>query len=92
LTGGQKSQSLLTSSPTSKENLSPILPLIVGEETKAVSISSVLRERGLFVPAIRYPTVARSAARLRITVAATHTAEDVLQLTAALSQIVNRKS
>ena len=92
LTGGQKSQRLLTSSPTSKENLSPILPLIVGEETEAVSISNVLRERGLFVPAIRYPTVARGTARLRITVAATHTAEDVLQLTGALEEIVNRKS
>jgi 8-amino-7-oxononanoate synthase len=71
---------------------SAILPLIVGDESKAVSLAKELRERGLFVPAIRYPTVARGAARLRITVTATHTAEDVSQLAAALEEIVNRKS
>jgi 8-amino-7-oxononanoate synthase len=71
---------------------SAILPLIVGGESKAVSLAKELHERGLFVPAIRYPTVARGAARLRITVTATHTAEDVSQLAAALEEIVNRKS
>jgi 8-amino-7-oxononanoate synthase len=71
---------------------SAIIPLIVGDESQAVAMASALRERGFFVPAIRYPTVARGAARLRITLTADHTAEDVGKLTMALSQIVNRQS
>jgi 7-keto-8-aminopelargonate synthetase-like enzyme len=43
-----------------------------------------LRERGIFVPAIRYPTVARGKARLRVTVTAAHTADDVQELAARL--------
>lgn len=71
---------------------SAIIPLIVGDESQAVATASALRERGLFVPAIRYPTVARGAARLRITLTADHSAEDVGELTKAISQIVNRQS
>ena len=71
---------------------SAIIPLIVGDESQAVATASALRERGFFVPAIRYPTVARGTARLRITLTADHTAEDVGKLTTALSQIVNRQS
>ena len=71
---------------------SAIIPLIVGDESQAVATASALRERGFFVPAIRYPTVARGAARLRITLTADHTAEDVGELTKGVSQIVNRQS
>lgn len=71
---------------------SAIIPLIVGDESQAVATASALRERGLFVPAIRYPTVARGAARLRITLTADHSAEDVGEVTKAISQIVNRQS
>src|SRR5437762_1402695 len=42
-----------------------ILPWFVGDAAKAVAFANTLRERGIFVPAIRYPTVARRAARLR---------------------------
>jgi len=71
---------------------SAIIPLIVGEESQAMATASALRELGFFVPAIRYPTVARGAARLRITVTAAHSAEDVGKLTLALSQSVIRPS
>ncbi len=71
---------------------SPILPLVIGDETKAVNVAGALRERNIFIPAIRYPTVARGAARLRITVTAGHSPGDISQLAAVLSQIVNRKS
>ena len=71
---------------------SAILPLIVGDESAAVSFAAELRKRGIFVPAIRYPTVARGSARLRFTVTAAHAAEDVATLTQVLTQIVNRKS
>lgn len=64
---------------------SAILPLIVGDEAAAVELAGRLREAGFFVPAIRYPTVARGAARLRVTVSATHTSEDMEGLLRALA-------
>ncbi len=51
---------------------SPILPLQVGSETDAANLATALRGAGFFAPAIRYPTVARGAARLRVTVSAAH--------------------
>ena len=51
----------------------PILPLIVGDEARAVAASKALYDAGFFVPAIRFPTVKRGEARLRISVSAAHT-------------------
>ena len=67
---------------------SAILPLIVGEEAKAVATMDHLREAGFFIPAIRYPTVPRNEARLRVTLTANHTAENIQQLVNALGQAV----
>jgi 8-amino-7-oxononanoate synthase len=64
--------------------LGAILPLIIGDETKALAAAHRLREAGFLAPAIRYPSVARGAARLRITLTAGHTATEVGQLCAAL--------
>jgi 8-amino-7-oxononanoate synthase len=72
--------------------LSAIIPVIIGDEARAVAASAALREQGIFVPAIRYPTVARGAARLRVTATATHTTEEINLLAATLNEIVNRKS
>jgi len=63
---------------------SAILPLIVEDEALAVELSRRLLESGVWVPAIRYPTVARGAARLRLTVSAAHAPEDIDQLLEAL--------
>ena len=63
---------------------SPILPLGLGDEARAVELANSLRERGVFVPAIRYPTVARGKARLRLTVSAAHSSEDIAALGVAL--------
>lgn len=63
---------------------SAILPVIIGDETKAVETANALMKQNIFVPAIRYPTVARGKARLRVTLTATHTSSDVKQLTSAL--------
>ncbi len=71
---------------------SAIVPIILGDEAAAVAAAAQLRERGIYVPAIRYPTVARGAARLRVTLTAVHSASDISQLSAALTEIVNRKS
>ena len=63
---------------------SAILPLHLGDEAAALAYATKLREQGLFIPAIRYPTVARGEARLRLTVTAAHTADDIATLAAAL--------
>jgi len=64
-----------------------IIPFILGDEIKAVSAAAKLRAQNIFVPAIRYPTVARGAARLRVTLTAAHTREDIGQLFNALKTL-----
>ena len=64
-----------------------IIPLIIGGESQALAAAEALREQGIFIPAIRYPTVSRGEARLRLTLTAAHTAEDVEQLLKAAAQI-----
>ena len=66
---------------------SAILPLILGPEERALQVAAGLREVGIFVPAIRYPTVARGQARLRITASASHSAADVEKLLYALREV-----
>jgi 8-amino-7-oxononanoate synthase len=66
---------------------SAIIPLILGDEDKALAAAQWLREKGFLVPAIRYPTVARGSARLRVTLSAAHTAEQVSALCAALGRL-----
>ena len=56
---------------------SPILPVIVGESQQALDWSRALLHRGVFVQAIRPPTVRPGTARLRVTVMATHTPSDL---------------
>src|SRR5207247_2224123 len=68
---------------------SAIIPLIIGAEEQAVQVAAELRSRGIFVPAIRYPAVSRGAARLRITVSASHSSGDVEQLLSALNHVAD---
>jgi 8-amino-7-oxononanoate synthase len=62
----------------------PIQPLLIGANADAVSASRKLLQRGLLVPAIRTPTVPVNTARLRITLSAAHSADDVAHLIEAL--------
>ena len=63
------------------ESVTPIQPLIVGENLTALRLSARLEQiDGLRVPAIRPPTVPVGTARLRITLSATHTAADIGRL------------
>ena len=64
-----------------------IIPVMLGDEAAAIATAAKLREKNIFVPAIRYPTVARGAARLRITLTATHSPADVSTLATAINQI-----
>ena len=64
-----------------------IVPLILGDEERAVAAAAKLREQNIFVPAIRYPTVARGAARLRLTFSAAHSPADIAELVRALKTL-----
>ena len=66
----------------------PIQPLIIGDTAEALRVSAALRERGIWVPAIRPPTVPQGTARLRISLSASHQIEDVKELVAALQEVV----
>jgi len=66
---------------------SAIIPLMIGDENRAVETAAELRAQGVFIPAIRYPTVARGTARLRLTMTASHTAEDVEKLGDVLTNL-----
>ncbi len=68
---------------------SAIIPIIVGRAEAAVEAARVLADRGFFVPAIRYPTVARDAARLRVTVSARHTTKQISALCEQLRGFVS---
>ena len=61
-----------------------IQPLVIGDGRAAMEIADALRERGFWVPAIRPPTVPQGTARLRVSLSAAHTADDVAALLAAL--------
>jgi len=67
---------------------STILPIILHGEAKTVEMANALLSRGIFVPAIRYPTVARGQARLRVTVTAAHKSEDVSAFVSTLHELL----
>lgn len=66
---------------------SAVLPVILGDEKKAMEAFEKLLALGVFIPAVRYPTVPKGKARLRITVSAAHTAEDIEALLQAFRAI-----
>lgn len=72
----------LMNSPT------PIQPILVGSSERAMALSAALREQGILVTAIRPPTVPRGTARLRVTLSAAHSEDDVNQLLDALKRAV----
>ena len=67
---------------------SAILPIIVGEEKRAMAAMEALKERGYYVSAIRYPTVARGSARLRVALMSSHTREELAGLAQALACVL----
>jgi 8-amino-7-oxononanoate synthase len=64
-----------------------IQPLVIGSNDEAVAVSEHLARMGLLVPAIRPPTVPQGTARLRISLSAAHSFEDIERLAAALNEI-----
>ncbi len=66
---------------------SAIFPWVAGAEQAAIDLARALQKEGLFVPAIRYPTVAKGAARLRITVTAAHSEDQIRALCDAIARL-----
>ena len=66
---------------------SAIVPIILGSEELALNEAARLLDAGYFVPAIRYPTVPRKTARLRITLSAAHVAEEIRGLASVLKKL-----
>lgn len=69
------------------DSSTPIQPLMIGGNEEALNVSERLLELGILVPAIRPPTVPKGTARLRISLSAAHTVDDVAQLVAAINEI-----
>jgi 8-amino-7-oxononanoate synthase len=84
---GQFKSALRLRSWQRPESDTPIQPVIIGGNDDAMRAAAALHEQGLWVPAIRPPTVPPGTARLRVTLCAAHTADNVAQLAAVLNQL-----
>jgi 8-amino-7-oxononanoate synthase len=70
--------------PSLSSTSGPIIPVLIGEPARTLALSDCLRERGFLVPAIRPPTVPKGTSRLRVSVSAAHTDEEVAALIQAM--------
>ncbi len=64
-----------------------IQPIVIGSNEAALKVAQALYQKKIWVPAIRPPTVPQGTARLRITLSASHTTEQIAQLIEALQEI-----
>jgi len=62
------------------ESESQIIPILIGDTKKTIEVSEFLFQNGIFASAIRPPTVPKNQSRLRITISATHTDEELEKL------------
>ena len=67
--------------------VTPIIPIIIGEAEEALRVAGELLEAGILIPAIRPPTVPNGTSRLRVSVMATHTKEQLANAAASIGKI-----
>src|ERR687898_30902 len=72
------------------EFTSPIIPIMIGDEEVSIKISTRLLKMGVFAQAIRYPTVKRGSAQLRVSITAKHTTEE-LDFAISCLEKINKK-
>ncbi len=65
-----------------------IIPIVIGDESAALNIAQELYDQDILIPAIRYPTVAKGAARLRAALMSTHTEAELSRAAAAIGAAV----
>jgi 8-amino-7-oxononanoate synthase len=80
-----------TSKAMLPEPSSAIVPLVIGDESRALAVSEILLNHGFLVPAVRYPTVARGQARLRLTFSARHQENQIDALATAWQAICDQE-
>jgi len=68
-------------------SVTPIIPVLLGENDRALRLAAALREQGILAPAIRPPTVPAGTARLRLSVTLAHSEEDLAAAAAALAEV-----
>ncbi|BDI29527.1 8-amino-7-oxononanoate synthase [Capsulimonas corticalis] len=68
------------------DSVTPIIPVLIGSSQRALAVSESLENAGVWAPAIRPPTVPEGAARLRVSVMATHTVEDLERAADAIAE------
>lgn len=68
---------------TVKGGYTPVIPVIIGDACKATAFAGRLQEEGVYAPAIRPPTVANGESRIRLTVTADHSPQEISRLLAA---------
>ena len=73
-----------------EQSPSAIVPIVIGDEARALEISAALQNAGILIPAIRYPTVAKGQARLRASLMATHTHEQLQTAATTIAQIIKK--
>ena len=67
-----------------------IIPIIIGDEAIALKVADELLTKGILAPAIRYPTVAKGTARLRIALMATHTEEELARTAKLIGEAIRK--
>ena len=74
------------------DSITPIQPLMIKDAKKTIKISKLLNELGLYVPAIRPPTVPIESSRLRVSISALHSERDIKKLAQAINEIVKNEN
>jgi 8-amino-7-oxononanoate synthase len=72
--------------------LTPIVPIILGDPAEALSQARALEEEGFIVTAIRPPTVPHGSSRLRISLSTAHRLEDIDRLVDAIARLTARRA
>jgi 7-keto-8-aminopelargonate synthetase-like enzyme len=70
------------------ESNAPVVPILLGNEARALAVSDALLARRLFVPAIRPPTVPPGTSRLRVSIRADHAVEQIERLAAEIRRCI----
>nr|MBO6295699.1 aminotransferase class I/II-fold pyridoxal phosphate-dependent enzyme [Schwartzia sp. (in: firmicutes)] len=70
---------------------SAIVPIVIGDERRATEAAKRLYDEGIFLSAIRYPTVAKGSARLRAAIMATHTKSELREAAAKIAAVVSEQ-
>ena len=66
----------------------PIFSIVIGDEAKTLEVANKLMEQGFFIKAIRYPTVAKGQARLRIALNSLNTEDELKNLAKNIAEVI----